>query len=100
MCKNACSDVWKVLKACGKASQCFWLTVVLLVVPYRIIGVIALVCLEIIEEYRDADECGKGWYNYILIVHHWMGVPVHFYSVVERFVMMVACLAVYQVWHF
>ena len=97
-CKNAPSDVWEVLKACEKASILFWCIVVLVVVPYSIIGVPALLYFEVVPEYRDAG-CGKGLYHYVLIVHDWMGVPVHSYSVAQRIAMVVACLAVHKVWH-
>ena len=100
-CKNARSDVREVFrKACGKASKLFWCFVVLVVVPYGIIGVPVLLYFEVVPEYRDAG-CGKGLlpYHVVLIIHDWMGVAVHSYSVAQRIVMVVACLAVYQVWH-
>lgn len=88
----------KFLKGCGKASSWFWSIVVLLILPYSIIGVVVLPYFEIVRGY-DAECEEKGWYHYVLIIHHWMGVPVHIYTVVVRLVMMVACLAVYKVWH-
>lgn len=100
VCNKACSDVWKVLKDGGKASSWFWLIVVLLILPYSTIGVVVLPYFEIVGEYdAECEEKGSPWYHYVLIIHHWMGVPVHFYTVAERLAMMVACLAVYQVWH-